>query len=81
MIATPEPAKSSEEPVVLTSMDEFFARRRQAQVRVLPSDDKKYDEAFPEHSLSRVRAMLEHFRQHVQLNKKLVNQKPYRFKG
>ncbi len=81
MLVKPEPPKPDQEPVMLASMDEFFARLRQAAIRVLPSDDKKYDEMLPNHPLSKVRALLEYFRQNVKLDKKLVKQKAYRFSG
>jgi hypothetical protein len=54
------PKRAEEEPVVLSSMEEFVQRARAAPVRRLPSDDERYDEAFPDHPLSKVRALQAH---------------------
>ncbi|MFZ6778712.1 hypothetical protein ACO0LD_17960 [Undibacterium sp. Ji83W] len=78
MIVNPAPVKSDEEPVMLNSMEELFANLRKKPVQAVPSDDKKYDEMFAEHPLSKVRALLDHFRNNVKIDKQLLKQKPFR---
>jgi hypothetical protein len=43
------------EPVLVDSIEELFADMRAKQLRVLPSDDSRYDDIIPDHPLSRVR--------------------------
>lgn len=78
LITQREPAAVAEEPVMLNSVEELFANIRKNPVRVLPSDDKKYDATFVEHPLSKVRGLLEHFRHRAQIDKRLLKQKTYR---
>jgi len=49
----PEPQE--EQPVRVESMDDFFDKIRESKVRVVPSDDEKYDNDFPNHPLTIVR--------------------------
>lgn len=44
--------------VVVKSADEMFSRMSQAKLRALPSDGEEYDEMFPVHPLTKVRARL-----------------------
>lgn len=46
------------EPVVVTDVEDMFARMRQAPLRPLPSDDVSFDPMFPEHPLSKVRGRM-----------------------
>lgn len=77
LIETPEPP-TQDEPELLTSMDDFFERVRNAKVQTLPSDAPKYDDAFPEHPLSKVRRMMAQFEAEAVFDKRLSTLKPYR---
>lgn len=77
LIETPEPP-TQDEPELLTSMEDFFERVRNAKVRALPSDDPKYDDAFPEHPLSKVRRMMAQFEADAVFEKRLSTLKPFR---
>ncbi|MBX3077572.1 hypothetical protein KF728_29635 [Candidatus Obscuribacterales bacterium] len=50
---------SDEPAVVVKTAEELFSRMRNAKLRVLPSDREEYDELFPEHPLTKVRARLQ----------------------
>jgi len=52
------PIVEQEEIPIINNDEELKALYRAAKVRQLPSDEEKYDEGFPEHPLSRVRARL-----------------------
>src|SRR5262249_39065934 len=52
------PKADPNEAVRVSSVDEMFARMRARPLAPLPSDDPKYDDAFPEHPLSQVRSRL-----------------------
>lgn len=50
------PASASpDEPVLMESVEDMFAHMRAQPLRVLPSDDRQYDQMFPDHPLSKVR--------------------------
>lgn len=44
-----------DEPELIVSAEELFAKMRESTLRCLPSDDSQYDEMFPDHPLSQVR--------------------------
>lgn len=46
---------SPNEPVLMDSIEDMFADMRAQPLHVLPSDNSKYDETFPDHPLSKVR--------------------------
>lgn len=77
LIEKPE-SPTQDEPELLTSMEDFFERVRNAKVRVLPSDAPKYDDAFPEHPLSKVRRMMAQFEKDAVFEKRLSTLKPFR---
>lgn len=66
------------EPEMLDSIEVLFDKFHHANIVRLPSDDAQYDEMFPEHPLSRVRALLNAFPAQVVLSKRLVKQPVYR---
>lgn len=70
-----------EEPELLTSMEAFFERARNAKVQALPSDARTYDDAFPEHPLSKVRRMLTQFETEAVFDRRMSTLKPYRVGG
>ncbi|MDN2487174.1 hypothetical protein MML63_16205 [Kosakonia sacchari] len=58
-----------DEPEFIDSADALFAKLRESELRCLPSDDRQYDEMFPEHPLSQVRRTIALCAQHTQLAK------------
>lgn len=64
-------APAEEEPEFIESADALFARLRERKLRCLPSDERQYDEVFPEHPLSQVRQTIAFCAQHCQLAKHL----------
>jgi hypothetical protein len=66
-------------PISIESMDEFFKLSRQNELKVIPSDDKKWDELLPDHPLTKVRNAIVEFFQNVKINPRLFKQKIYRY--
>lgn len=59
MLAEPDSQPLSfEPPVVVSSAEELFAKMRSKQLSAIPADDERWDQSFPDHPLSRVRARL-----------------------
>lgn len=67
---------SEEEPEMLNSGEELFARLRESKLHRIPSDDRQYDEALPEHPLSRVRKLLDFCASEIQLSRSLQKTTP-----
>jgi hypothetical protein len=53
-------AAASGEPLLVESMEELFAHMRGQPLRAVPSDSSQYDQAFPDHPLSKVRHRMAH---------------------
>ncbi len=68
------------EPLQVDTVEELFSAMRSTELKVIPSDDRKWDDVLPEHPLSKVRAYLDAFMRTVRINPKLLKQKPYRVK-
>ena len=60
MIEEKTEAAAPDEPVLVESMEEMFAHMRAQPLRALPSDSSQYDQAFPDHPLSKVRHRMAH---------------------
>lgn len=50
---------SDEPAVVVKTAEELFSRMGNAKLKVLPSDREEFDEMFPDHPLTKVRARLQ----------------------
>ncbi len=68
------------EPEYVETMEELFEKFEKSEVVLLPSDDKKYDEIFPNHPLSKIRAYMQYFRNNVKFDEKLLKQAIYTVK-
>lgn len=79
-MAEPQPVITSE-PETVTSIDALFDKLREGTIRRLPSDDSQFDEMFPDHPLTKVRNMEQHFIDHAIFHRRLSHQKPYRVKS
>jgi hypothetical protein len=65
-------------PIKVKSAEELFARMRSSPVRPAPSDDEKYDQSFPDHPLSKVRARLSEVMATLKLDASARAMKPFR---
>jgi hypothetical protein len=72
------PMPQQEEIPVIDSEEELQALYRAARVRQLPSDDERYDDGFPHHPLSLVRARLAEVIATVTLDASTRGLKPFR---
>lgn len=70
--------KNDQPPIKVDSAEELFARMRAAPVVALPSDDERYDQSFPDHPLSKVRARLKNIIETITLDPNVSSLKPYR---
>jgi hypothetical protein len=66
------------EPEIVTSAEDLFEKLRSGTIRRLPSDDRQFDEMFPEHPLTKVRDLQQRFARNVVFHRRLIQQPPYR---
>lgn len=75
------PPRSTEPPQVLESMDDFFAASRSRKPIKIPADDPKYDSAFPEHPLTKVRDLQSRILGSLQFPEWLPSKPRFRYNG
>lgn len=80
MLEPVAPSPVQQQPVAMNSMEDMFEHIRNQPLRRIPSDEAKWDQKFPDHPLSKVRAMLGRFENGAKFTPKLLKQVPYRVK-
>jgi hypothetical protein len=75
------PPSSDEPPQVVESMEDFFAACRAQKPIKIPADDPKYDDKFPDHPLSKVRALQSRILDSLDVPDWLASRPPFRLQG
>lgn len=65
-------------PIKVKSVQEMFAHMGSQPIRQLPSDDEKYDQSFPDHPLSKVRARLSEVMATLKFDASVAAMRPFR---
>lgn len=74
-------AEPDAEPVQVSSMEEMFQRMRESKLHQLPSDDRQFDDMYPQHPLSLVRKRLDMISRTLKIDKNFWETlKPFRLR-
>jgi hypothetical protein len=78
LLDRPQSIQADAEPELVDSAGELLSKLYHQEIKLLPSDDRQYDQDFPHHPLSKIRSYLQDFKENVVFNEALLSQRTYR---